>query len=45
MCVKWKLVLVHLKIALISTQDKYMVCAEHAIDLEIVLGIPDQTRR
>jgi hypothetical protein len=43
--VKWKLVSVRLEIALISTQDKYTVCAEHAIDLEIVLGIPNQTRR
>jgi hypothetical protein len=30
-CVKWKLVSVHLEIVLISTQDRWMVCAEYTL--------------
>ena len=37
----WKLVLVHLQIVLILTQDWYMVCAERTIDSEIILDAPD----
>ena len=36
-----KLVSVRLEIVLILTQDRYMVCAEHTIDSEIVLHAPD----
>jgi hypothetical protein len=36
---------VSLGIVLISTQDRCMVCAEHAIGSEIVLGAPDGTTR
>jgi hypothetical protein len=32
---KWKLVLVHLKIVLILTHDKCTVCAEHTIGSEM----------
>ena len=32
---KWKLVSVHLEIVLILTQDRYTVCAECTIGLEI----------
>ena len=41
--VKWKLILVHLETVLISTQDGCMVCVEHAIGLEIILGAPNGT--
>jgi hypothetical protein len=41
MWVKWELVLVHLEIVLISTQDRGMVCVERAIGLEIILGTPN----
>jgi hypothetical protein len=41
--VKWKLVLVRLEIVLISTQDRFMVRAEHVIGSEIILGAPDGT--
>jgi hypothetical protein len=41
--VKWKLVLVRLEIALISTQDWCTVCAKHTIDSEISLDAPDCT--
>jgi hypothetical protein len=43
--VKKKLILVYLEIVLILTQDKCIVCAEHAIGMEIVLGAPDGTPR
>ena len=39
--VKSKLISVYLEIVLILTQDRYTVCAEHAIDLEIILDAPD----
>ena len=42
---KWKLFLVHLEIVLILTQDRYTVCAEHTIGLEIILEAPDGTPR
>jgi hypothetical protein len=42
---KWKLVLVHLEIVLILTQDRCMVCAKHTIGLEIILDAPDGTPR
>ena len=40
---EWMLVSVHLEIVLILTQDRSMVCAEHAIGLEIILDAPDGT--
>ena len=40
---KWKLVLVHLKIVLILTQDWSTVCVERTIGLEIVWDTPDGT--
>jgi hypothetical protein len=43
--VKWKVVLVSLEIVVILTQDRCMVCAKHAIGMEIILGIPDGTPR
>jgi hypothetical protein len=43
MWVEWKLILVHLETELILTQDTYIVCAEHAIGLKIILGTPDRT--
>jgi hypothetical protein len=36
----WKLVLVHLEIVLILTQDRCTVCAERSIGSEIVLEAP-----
>ena len=39
----WKLVLVHLEIVLISTQDRCTVCAKHTIGKDIVLGATDGT--
>jgi hypothetical protein len=45
MWVKWKLVSVHLEIALISTQDRCMVCAESNMGMEIILGAPNATPR
>jgi hypothetical protein len=41
MRLNWKLVLVHLEIVLILTQDRCMVCAERTIGLQIVLDAPD----
>jgi hypothetical protein len=41
MMLNWKLVLVHLEIVLILTQDRSMVCAERTIGLQIVLDAPD----
>jgi hypothetical protein len=43
--VKWKLVSVHLEIVLISTQDRYTVCAKRTIGLEIILDIADYKPR
>jgi hypothetical protein len=42
---KWKLVLVHLEIVLILTQDRCIVYAERNIGLEIILDAPDRTPR
>jgi hypothetical protein len=42
---KWKLVLVHLEIVVILTQDRCTVCAERTISMEIILDTPDGTRR
>jgi hypothetical protein len=39
----WNLVLVHLEIVLISTQDRCTVCTEHTIGSEIILDAPDGT--
>jgi hypothetical protein len=41
----WKLVLVHLEIVPILTEDRCMVYAEHTIGSEIVLDAPDETPR
>jgi hypothetical protein len=38
--VKWKLIAVHLEVVLILTQDRYMVCVERTISLEIILDAP-----
>jgi hypothetical protein len=38
---KCKLVLVHLEIVLILTQDGYIVYADRTIDLAIILDVPD----
>jgi hypothetical protein len=43
--VKWKLILVHLEILLISTQDWCTVCVERATGSEIILGALDGTPR
>jgi hypothetical protein len=45
MWVKWKHVLVHLEMVLISTKDWCTICAERAIGLEIILGPPNGTPR
>ena len=45
MKLNWKLVLVHLDIVLILTQDRCTVCAEHTIGSEIILDAPDVTPR
>ena len=42
---KWKLVLVHLEIVLIFTQDRCTVCVERTIGSEIILDAPDGTPR
>ena len=42
---KWKLVLVHLDVVRILTQDRCMVCAEHTIGSENVLDTRDGTPR
>jgi uncharacterized membrane protein len=39
----WNLVLVHLKIVLVSVQDRCMVCAKHTVGSEIVLDAPNST--
>ena len=41
---KWKLVSVHFEIVLILTHDRYMVCVERTIGLEITLMHPMQLR-
>jgi hypothetical protein len=42
---KWKLILVHLEIVLILTQDGCIVYVERTIGLEIILDAPDVTPR
>jgi hypothetical protein len=42
---KWKLVLVHLEIVLILTQDRSIVYAERTIGSKIVFDTPDGTPR
>jgi hypothetical protein len=42
---KWKLVLIHLEIVLILTQDRCMVCVEYSISLEVILDAPGGTPR
>jgi hypothetical protein len=39
---KWKLILTHLEIVLILTQDRCTICAKHTISIEIVLDAPDE---
>jgi hypothetical protein len=43
MWLKWKLVIVRLRIVLILTQDRCTVCAKHIIGSKIVLDAPDGT--
>ena len=43
--VKWKLGSVYLEIVLILMQDRWTVCMEHTICLEINLDAPDGTHR
>ena len=43
--VKGRLVSVHLKIVLVSTQDRCTVLADHAIGSEVILGTSDGTLR
>jgi hypothetical protein len=45
MRLKWKLVLVRLKIVSILTQDRCTACTEHTIGSEIILHTPDETPR
>ena len=40
--VNWKLILVHLEIVLILTQDRCTVCAERNIGSEVILDAPDE---
>ena len=42
---KWKLVSICWEIVIILMQDRFMVCAEHTIGLEIILDAPDGTPR
>jgi hypothetical protein len=39
----WKLILVHLEIVLILTQDRCTVCAKRTIGSDIVLDAPNGT--
>jgi hypothetical protein len=39
------LLLVHLKIVLLSVQDRYTICAKHTVGSKIILGAPDGTPR
>jgi hypothetical protein len=43
--VMWNLVSVHLKIVLVSMQDRYTVCAQRSISSELVLDTPNGTPR
>jgi hypothetical protein len=45
MRLKQKLILVHLEIVLILTQERCTVCTEHTIGSEIILHTPDETSR
>ena len=45
MRLKWKLVVVHLEIVLILTQDRCKVCTKPTIGSEIDLDAPDGTPR
>jgi hypothetical protein len=45
MCVVWNIVLVYLETVLVSVQDRYMVCTEHTIGIEIILDTLDGTPR
>ena len=45
MRLKWKLVLVHLGIVLILTQDRCTVCVEGTIGSQIILDAPNGTPR
>ena len=45
MWVKWNLVLVHLETVLMLVQDRCMVCAKHALGLEIILDTPNGALR
>ena len=45
MMLKWKLVLVHLEIVLILTQDRCTVCVERTIGSDIILDTSDGTPR
>jgi hypothetical protein len=39
--VMWNLLLVHLKIVLVSVQDRFTVCAKHIIGSEIIFNAHD----
>ena len=41
MDVKWKVVLVHFEIVLVSVQDRYTVYTDCTSGMEIILGTPD----
>jgi hypothetical protein len=41
--IKQKLISIHLKILLISVQDRCMVCDESTTGMEIALGTPNGT--
>ena len=45
MRLKWKLVSIYWEMVLIMMQDRFMVCAEYTIGLEIILDPPDGTPR
>jgi hypothetical protein len=45
MRLKWKLFLVSVDIVLILTQDRYTICAERTIGLEIIFDAADGTPR
>ena len=42
---KWKLVSICWEIVIILMQDRFMVCAEHTIGLEIIFDPPNGTPR
>jgi hypothetical protein len=45
MRLKWKLISVHLEIALVSVQDRCTVCAKCIVASEIILDTVDGTSR